>query len=80
MVAGEGALAVVWSGDAVAAMKQNPDLDYVIPKEGSNLWFDSMVIPKNSEHKDEAELFINYMCETDIAYKIPTMWDTLHHI
>lgn len=69
MVAGEGALAVVWSGDAVAAMKQNPDLDYVIPKEGSNLWFDSMVIPKNSEHKDEAELFINYMCETDIAYK-----------
>ncbi|HHW71575.1 MAG TPA: spermidine/putrescine ABC transporter substrate-binding protein [Clostridiales bacterium] len=69
MVAGEGALAVVWSGDAVAAMKQNPDLDYVIPKEGSNLWFDSMVIPKNSEHKKEAELFINYMCETDIAYR-----------
>ncbi len=69
MVAGEGALAVVWSGDAVAAMRQNPDLDYVIPKEGSNLWFDSMVIPKNSEHKEEAELFINYMCETDVAYR-----------
>lgn len=69
MVAGEGALAVVWSGDAVAAMKQNPNLDYVIPEEGSNLWFDSMVIPKNSEHKKEAELFINYMCETEVAYK-----------
>lgn len=69
MIAGEAALAVVWSGDAVATMKENDDLDYVIPKEGSNLWFDSMVIPKNSEHKKEAELFINYMCETDVAFK-----------
>ena len=69
MIADEAALAVVWSGDATAAMRENDDLDYVIPKEGSNLWFDSMVIPKNSTHKEEAELFINYMCETDVAFK-----------
>ncbi len=69
MVAGEAALAVVWSGDAVAAMRENPDLVYVIPKEGSNLWVDAMVIPKTSKHKKEAELFINFMCETAIAHE-----------
>ena len=69
MIAGEAALAVVWSGDAVTMKQKNPDLEYVIPKEGSNLWFDGMVIPKNSKHKKEAEMFINYMCETEIALK-----------
>jgi spermidine/putrescine transport system substrate-binding protein len=69
MIAGEAALAVVWSGDAIYCMRENPDLDYVIPKEGSNLWFDAMVIPKGTKRKKEAELFINYMCETDVAFR-----------
>ena len=69
MVSGEAAMAIVWSGDAVYMKRENPDLEYVIPKEGSNLWFDAMVIPKSSTHKKEAELFINYMCDTEIAFK-----------
>jgi len=69
MIANEAALAVVWSGDAIFMKRENPDLEYVIPKEGSNLWFDAMVIPKASQHKKEAELFINYMCDTEVAYK-----------
>jgi spermidine/putrescine transport system substrate-binding protein len=69
MVGGEAALAVVWSGDAVAMKWENPDLEYVLPKEGGNLWFDSAVIPKTSQHKEEAELFINYLCETEIALR-----------
>lgn len=69
MIAGEAALAVVWSGDAVYCMRENENLDYIIPKEGSNLWFDGLVIPKGSPHKKEAELFINYLCETDIAFR-----------
>lgn len=69
MIGGEAALAVVWSGDAMFMKRENPDLEYVIPKEGSNLWFDAMVIPKNSKHKKEAELFINYMCRPEIAYR-----------
>ena len=69
MVAGEAALAVVWSGDAVAMKRENPDLEYVVPKEGGNLWFDSAVIPKSSKQKEEAEKFINYLCETDIAFR-----------
>ncbi|HZJ58097.1 MAG TPA: ABC transporter substrate-binding protein [Clostridia bacterium] len=69
MVGGEAALAVVWSGDAVAMKWENPDLEYVLPKEGGNLWFDSAVIPKTSQHQKEAELFINFLCETDIAFR-----------
>lgn len=69
MIAEEAALAVVWSGDAVYCMRENPDLDYIIPKEGSNLWFDAMVVPKDAPHKKEAELFINFMCETNTAFK-----------
>lgn len=69
MIAEEAALAVVWSGDAVYCMRENPDLDYVIPEEGSNLWFDAMVIPAKAANKKAAELFIDFMCRTDIAFK-----------
>ena len=67
MIGNEGALAVAYSGDALFCQNENPDLDYVIPIEGSNLWFDSIVIPKNSEHKDSANKFINFLCDPDIA-------------
>ena len=69
MIGNEAALAVVWSGDAVFCKRENKDPGYAVPKEGSNLWFDCMVIPKSSKHKKEAEMFINYMCETDVALK-----------
>ncbi len=67
MIAGEAALALAWAGDAVYCMKENPDLDYVIPEEGSNIFFDSMAIPKNCKNKEGAESFINFMCRPDIA-------------
>lgn len=67
MVGEEAAMAVVWSGDAIAMIRQNPNLDYVIPKEGTNLWFDSMVIPKTTTNKDGAEKFIDFMSRPDIS-------------
>lgn len=67
MVAGEGALAVVWSGDAQYAIDLNPDLAYAIPEEGSNIWVDAMVIPKGAKNKENAEKFIDFMCRPDIA-------------
>ena len=67
MINGNAALAIVWSGDAYFCMEQNSDLAYVIPSEGSNLWFDCMAIPTTSTHKAEAEKFINFMSRTDIA-------------
>ena len=69
MVAEEAALAVVWSGDAVIMMEENEDLEYVIPKEGSNLWFDNMVIPTTSENPELAEEFINFMTRPEIAQR-----------
>ena len=42
-------------------MHENPDLAFAIPEEGSNLWFDAMVIPNTSKHKTEAEKFINFL-------------------
>lgn len=69
MVGEEAAVALVYAGDALYAMNQNPDLAYAVPSEGSNLFFDAMVIPANSKHKKEAELFIDFMCRTDIAKK-----------
>ncbi len=67
MVAGEAALAVVYSGDAITIMDSNPDIRYVVPKEGSNLWFDAMCVLKTSKYPKEAEQFINFMCSTEIA-------------
>lgn len=67
MIGNDGALAVVYSGDALYSMMNNPDLDFALPTEGSNLWFDSMVIPKTSTKVEEAEMFINFMLRPDIA-------------
>jgi len=69
MIGESAALAVVWSGDAYYCISENENLAYAIPKEGSNYWFDSMVIPSTSKHQKEAELFINFMCETEVAFK-----------
>lgn len=69
MVGGDAAIAVVWSGDAVTMKGDNPDLEYVIPSEGTNLWFDAMAIPKNAKNKDAAEKFIDFMTRPDIAAK-----------
>lgn len=69
MIGGEAALALVYAGDAVYCKSYNEDLEYVIPKEGSNIFFDSMCIPKNCQNKAAAEKFINFMCRPDIAAK-----------
>ena len=67
MVAGEAALAVIYSGDALYAMDKADNLAYVVPEEGSNIWVDSMCVPKGSKNKEAAECFINFMCEPEIA-------------
>lgn len=69
MIANEGAMTIAWSGDAFYCMDLNKDLAYSVPNEGSNLWFDSMVIPKTSKNKEGAELFIDFMCRPEIAKK-----------
>ena len=69
MIGGEAALGVIYSGEALTCCTENPDLRYVVPKEGSNVWIDSLVIPKNAKNKENAEKFINFLCRPDIAAK-----------
>ncbi len=59
----EAAAGVVWSGDASEIMDENDKLDYVIPKEGSNVWFDNMVIPRTARNLDGAYKFMNFMLD-----------------
>lgn len=63
----QSAAAPYYAGDIVTMMSNNENLDYVLPKEGSNLFVDAMCIPKNAKHKDLAEKFINYMLEPETA-------------
>lgn len=67
MISGGGALAVVYSGDAMWCMEENPDLAYVVPETGTNLWFDNIIIPKTSKKTAEAEAFINFLCDAEVA-------------
>lgn len=67
MALGEANVGITFSGDAASAIDSNPDLAYAIPKEGSNIWFDSMVIPKTSKNTEAAYAFINFMLRAENA-------------
>jgi len=67
MPAGEAAMALVYSGDASWSIMANPDLNFVIPQEGSNLWINSLVIPANANNPEAAEKFINFLLRPDVA-------------
>ncbi|MEF9894984.1 MAG: spermidine/putrescine ABC transporter substrate-binding protein [Clostridia bacterium] len=69
MISGEAPMALVWSGDALYAMSEAPELAYVVPDEGSNVWVDGMCIPASSKNKEAAEKFIDFLCRPDIARK-----------
>lgn len=67
MIGGEAALAPYYAGDAVTMIADNPDLAFAIPKEGTNYFVDAMCVPATSQNKEAAEMFINFMCETEVA-------------
>ena len=65
MEAGETAVCVYYAGDFLSMYENNPDLRFVTPKEGSNWFVDAMCVLKDAEHKEEAEAWINFICETE---------------
>lgn len=67
MESGSAAIAPYYVGDAVTMVESNEDLDFVIPKEGTNRFVDAICIPKGAKHKEAAEMYINFLCETNIA-------------
>ena len=75
MIGGEAAVGVVYSGEMlyiqeeVAAQNLGYELEYVLPEEGTNLWLDSWVIPRDARNKRNAELWIDFLCRPDIALR-----------
>lgn len=67
METGEAAIAPYYAGDFLTMYENNPDLAFVYPKEGTNIFVDALCIPKNTKNYDAAIMFINFMLEPDIA-------------
>ncbi|WP_141432183.1 PotD/PotF family extracellular solute-binding protein [Bacillus sp. 03113] len=65
----EAPIGVVWSGMASEIIAEKDNIEYVVPKEGSNLWFDNMVIPKTAKNIEGAHAFINFMLDPKVAAK-----------
>lgn len=64
---GSAAVGVVWNGEYVYTHDLNEDVEFVVPKEGSEFFIDSWAIPKTAENKENAEKFIDFMCRADNA-------------
>ena len=87
MINNEAAVALTWSGQAADMLWENEELDFAVPKEGSNLWFDNMVIPKTSKNVEGAHKFINFMLDPEnsaqnadyVGYSTPNegAWDLM---
>ncbi|UOE53023.1 ABC transporter substrate-binding protein [Cytobacillus oceanisediminis] len=63
----EAGIGVVWSGTAQELMWEKDNLEYVLPEEGSNLWFDNMVIPKTAKNPEAAHQFMNFILDPENA-------------
>ncbi|HSP05718.1 MAG TPA: spermidine/putrescine ABC transporter substrate-binding protein, partial [Acidobacteriota bacterium] len=70
LLSGDVWIAYGWSGQLAKAAEQNPDITYVVPKEGSMVWMDTLVIPRNAPHKDSAYKFLNFVLDGKIAAEV----------
>ncbi|HEX7072877.1 MAG TPA: extracellular solute-binding protein, partial [Hyphomicrobiaceae bacterium] len=78
-VSGEASLVHAWDGWCNYGIAENPDIKFVVPKEGSDMWVDTMVVTAESENKHAAHAFINYVLRPEIhswvaeniLYKVP---------
>lgn len=67
---GDAAMGLTYSGDYMDLYWEGfENIGYGVPKEGTNVWYDCMAIPKTSKHKEEAEMFINFMLDPDVAFR-----------
>ena len=64
---GEAWIGPYYSGDYLLMVEENEDLEFYYPEEGYNLFVDAMCIPKGAQHKKEAEIFINYLCDPAVC-------------
>lgn len=79
LVSGEASLVHAWDGWCNYGIGENAEIKFIVPKEGSDLWVDTIVVMKGSENKDAAMKFINFILDTknhawaaeNILYKVP---------
>lgn len=73
MIGEEAAVGVIYSGEILYVQGElegtDVEIDYAIPEEGTNVWFDGWVIPWNAKHKENAEKWMDFLCRPDIAAK-----------
>ncbi len=67
MEGGSAAIGSYYVGDIIVMCEENEDLAYVLPKEGTNRFVDAMCIPTAAKNKEAAEMYINFLCETEVA-------------
>jgi spermidine/putrescine transport system substrate-binding protein len=70
LAAGNIAACEAWSGDVIQAQVDNPDIKFVAPEEGLMLWSDNMMVPNQAEHQANAEAWMNYYYQPDVAAKL----------
>jgi len=70
LLSGEVDLVIEWNGDIVQVMEEDDDLAYVVPKEGSMVWFDNICIPTGAPHPDNAHAFINFILDPKVNSEI----------
>ncbi len=72
LIAGDVWLAQLWNGDAAQARKEQPALAWALPREGSTLWIDSLVVPRAAPHPRAAHEFMNYILRPEVGAAIST--------
>ncbi len=70
LTAGNIVACEAWSGDVIQAQFDNPDIKFVVPEEGLSLWSDNMLVPNLAQHQANAEDWINYYYEPEVAAKL----------
>lgn len=69
-LAGDVNLGMIWSGEVKMAQQENPDIEYIFPKEGAGFWVDSFVIPAGASNVDNAHKFIDYMLRPEVGQQV----------
>jgi spermidine/putrescine transport system substrate-binding protein len=70
LTAGNIVACEAWSGDVIQAQFDNPDIKFVTPEEGLSLWSDNMLVPNQATHQDNAEAWIDYYYDPEVAAKL----------
>ncbi len=70
LAAGNIVACEAWSGDVIAVAAENPDIRFVVPEEGLSLWSDNMMVPNQAVHQENAEAWIDYYYQPEVAAKL----------